>query len=178
MCLCLCSSYRRPYMLHDIFHIPWFIPADYREVCDDYFAQHLVLHPERSPGQDCSSAPESVPVDLTDPDILFFRNGMSRESLVEIVLFTHSHAVKCFFILTLTNGPTAIYCVINRYVRLPPCPTLSIYIMWRDAANVGGFVYFDRQDAVVGALALSTQPSRFFFLYHNPEFLDPRDAER
>jgi hypothetical protein len=42
----------------------------------------------------------------------------------------------------------------------------------------GGFVYYDRDDAVLGTLALSTQPSRFFFQYHDPAFLHAQDAER
>lgn len=39
-------------------------------------------------------------------------------------------------------------------------------------------MYFDEEDNVVGALALSPHPTRFFFQYHNPKRLDARDAER
>lgn len=42
----------------------------------------------------------------------------------------------------------------------------------------GGFVYLDEDGAVLGALALTNEPSRFFFQYHHPEQLDAKDAQR
>ena len=38
-------------------------------------------------------------------------------------------------------------------------------------------MYYDEQDVVVGAMAMSTQPSKYCFQYHNPSYLDPLDAE-
>lgn len=86
--------------------------------------------------------------DWMDPDILFFRNGKRNKQ---------ANAFS-----SLANS----------------CICLAVLRCWFVIICSGGFLYYDRENAVVGALALTAQPSRFFFLYHNPEFLDPRDAER
>lgn len=55
---------------------------------------------------------------------------------------------------------------------------LCFFVLRCHFPPAGGFVYFDREDAVLGVLALSSQPTRHFCLYHNPETLDARDADR